>query len=54
MTLGNIAPLINQAIAQKTFSNGLFSYTQGNCQVTLTDRGYRIYRSPNASDNHNT
>ena len=39
----------NYAIEMKTFSNGLSSYTQKNCQCTLTDDGYRIYRTPNAN-----
>jgi hypothetical protein len=43
----NNADPINQAIIDKTFSNGLSSYTQSNCQVTLTDDGYRIYRPAN-------
>ena len=29
------------------FTNGLNRYTQSNCQVTLTDQGYHIYRPPN-------
>lgn len=29
------------------FTNGLSKYTQANCQVTLTDQGYHIYRPPN-------
>ena len=29
------------------FINGLSRYTQSNCQVTLTDQGYHIYRPPN-------
>ena len=28
-------------------ANPLASYTQANCQVSLTDDGYRIYRPPN-------
>lgn len=31
----------------KVWRDGLSSYTQSNCQVTLTDNGYRIYRPPN-------
>lgn len=31
----------------KQFGNGLSSYTQPHCQVTLTNDGYRIYRTPN-------
>lgn len=35
------------ALAEKVFRDGLDRYTQTNCQVTLTDKGYRIYRPPN-------
>lgn len=31
----------------KQFGNGLSRYIQDHCQVTLTDDGYRIYRTPN-------
>ena len=45
----NILTLTNDAIYAKTYSAGLSAYTQSNCQVTLTDTGYRIYRPPNIS-----
>lgn len=35
------------ALLDKKYANGLNSYTQTNCQVSLTDNGYRIYRPPN-------
>lgn len=35
------------ALLDKAYKNGLLYYTQSNCQVTLTDNGYRIYRPPN-------
>lgn len=35
------------ALLNKEFKSGLLSYTQSNCQVTLTDNGYHIYRPPN-------
>ena len=38
---------VNEALCAKTFTNGLSAYTQAQCQVTLTDNGYRIYRTPN-------
>lgn len=38
---------INEALAERKFEKGLSSITQANCQVTLTDKGYRIYRPPN-------
>lgn len=34
-------------IASKTWTTGLSNYVQSNCQVTLTDKGLRIYRPPN-------
>lgn len=43
----NIIEKTNTALLDKTFTNGLSSYTQANCQVTLTDTGYRIYRPAN-------
>ncbi len=45
--LENIAQETNNAIINRLFTNGLSSYTQSNCQVSLTTRGYRIYRPPN-------
>ena len=38
---------INTQIGAQAFLNGLSSYTQSNCQVTLTANGYRIYRPAN-------
>jgi hypothetical protein len=43
----NIGLSANNAIKNKTFTGGLGRYTQAHCQVTLTDRGLRIYRTPN-------
>lgn len=43
----NIIAKCNTALWNKTFADGLSSYTQANCQVTLTNDGYRIYRPPN-------
>lgn len=46
-TLDNlIAPAAN-AIIQKQFVNGLSGYNQTNCQTSITDTGYRVYRTPN-------
>ena len=47
---------IESALLDKKFSDGLSNYTQANCQVTLTDNGFRIYRPPNltVSANGNT
>ena len=46
----------NDGIATKTWKGGLSKYVQSNCSCTLTDRGYRIYRTPNVNptDNGNT
>lgn len=41
------AYLMNEAIKNKTFTNGVYEYVQSHCQVTLTDQGVRIYRTPN-------
>lgn len=52
----NLAFKLNDAVKNKTFTDGLSSYAQSNCRVTLTDSGYRIYRPPNltVSANGNT
>ena len=52
----NLIDPINTALQQKNFQDGLTSYTQSNCQVTLTNQGYRIYRPPNKNptDDGNT
>ena len=44
---------INEAYVRKQFINGLSSYVQPNCQVTLTNDGYRIYRPPNVNPTNN-
>lgn len=43
----NLIEIVNTQIEAQAFSNGLSSYTQSNCQVTLTANGYRIYRPAN-------
>ena len=43
----NLAYEVNMNIINKKMANPLSSYVQSNCQVTLTDDGYRIYRPPN-------
>ena len=52
----NIISYIEYLRLKKTWGAGLGAYTQSNCQVTLTDNGYRIYRPPNltVSNNGNT
>ena len=52
----NIIEKCNNALLDKAFRDGLYFFTQSNCQVTLTDIGYRIYRPPNVNptDNGNT
>ena len=53
---GNLAFDASYGIMKKQYLGGLSNYTQSNCQVTLTDSGYRIYRPPNLNptDNGNT
>lgn len=53
--MNKLTPL-NEALAERKFEKGLSSYTQSNCQVTLTEKGYRIYRPPNltVANNGNT
>lgn len=44
----NKLALTNVAISnQQMNTNGLYSYVQANCQCTVTDKGFRIYRPPN-------
>jgi hypothetical protein len=43
---------LDMALGDKTFKWGLASYTQSNCQVTLTDDGFRIYRPPNLTQSN--
>ena len=43
----NLLSRTEMALLNKTWGNGLQSYTQSNCQCTLTDQGMRIYRPPN-------
>ena len=54
--MSNIAQKAQEGIEAKTYIAPLANYTQTNCQVTLTDEGYRIYRPPNltVSANGNT
>lgn len=49
----NIIFPIELSRSNLTFTNGLSRYTQANCQVTLTDQGYRIYRPPNLTTANN-
>lgn len=53
MDVKNMLAGVQEALTKKTFVNGLSSYTQSNCQVTLTDEGYRIYRTPNVNPTDN-
>ena len=43
----NLLENINYAVETKTFVTGIRTYTQADCQCTLTDNGFRIYRTPN-------
>ncbi len=44
---GNLLFNQNLGIINKQWVSGLSKFTQANCQCTLTDDGYRIYRTPN-------
>ncbi len=46
-TGNNLIQKANNGIANKSYTGALSSYTQSNCQVSLTDNGYRIYRPAN-------
>lgn len=51
----NILYNVEVARINKQFRNGLSYFTQSHCQCSLTDNGYRIYRTPNktiSSDGH--
>jgi hypothetical protein len=39
-----------EGILKKKWMGNLSSYTQANCSCTLTDDGYRIYRTPNTNN----
>lgn len=43
----NLLIKAEESLLKHEFENGLTSYTQSNCRVTLTNNGYRIYRPPN-------
>lgn len=49
----NITMNQDYGIKSKTWVPGLSSYTQSNCTCTLTDDGYRIYRTPNVKNQSN-
>lgn len=51
--MSNLIQKAQEGIETKTFIAPLASYTQANCQVTLTDIGYRIYRPPNLTTSAN-
>ena len=51
--MSNIIQKAQEGIETKTFIAPLSRYTQANCQVTLTDIGYRIYRPPNLTTSAN-
>ena len=51
--MNNLLELTEYSLRKKTMSYGLSSYTQSNCSCTLTDDGYRIYRTPNVNPTDN-
>ena len=52
-TKSNIIFKAECARIAQVWADGLGRYTQANCQVTLTDNGYRIYRPPNLTTSAN-
>ena len=51
--MNNLLELTEYNLRKKTWGYGLSSYTQSNCSCTLTDDGYRIYRTPNVNPTDN-
>ena len=49
----NLIYKVECALLDKSYRDGLSNYTQANCQVTLTDNGFRIYRPPNLTTANN-
>ena len=49
----NILFTQNYGIESKTWATGLSRHEQTNCKCTLTDDGYRIYRTPNVNNQTN-
>ena len=51
--MNKLLELTEYSLRKKTWGYGLSSYTQSNCSCTLTDDGYRIYRTPNVNPTDN-
>lgn len=51
--MNNLLELTEYSLRKKTWGYGLSSYTQSNCSCTLTNDGYRIYRTPNVNPTDN-
>ena len=49
----NMLTLENNGITTKKWLGGLSRYTQANCQCTLEDDGYKIYRPANQNNSSN-
>lgn len=49
----NILEAANYGIEKKTFGNGLWYFSQPHCQISITDDGFRIYRTPNLTQGNN-
>lgn len=50
----NIIMATDMARAKNSFTSGLASYTQANCQVTISNGLVRIYRTPNIASSSKT
>ena len=51
--MNNLLELTEYSLRKRTWGYGLSSYTQSNCSCTLTNYGYRIYRTPNVNPTDN-
>ena len=51
--MNNLLELTEYSLRKRTWGYGLSSYTQSNCSCTLTNDGYRIYRTPNVNPTDN-
>ena len=51
--MNNLLELTEYSLRKKEWGYGLGAFTQSNCSCTLTDDGYRIYRTPNVNPTDN-
>ena len=51
--MNNLLELTEYSLRKKEWDYGLSYFNQSNCSCTLTDNGYRIYRTPNVNPTDN-